>query len=363
MLKRFKEWGWVVAKSPRDHICPTCAGTDQTENRLADHFKVVTGEGRVPSRGELADQVAKERRILDEQTAILLERHNLGTSQTVKKSKIPDGPILVNGSVEVKHPAHIHEALSTIASETANNRAAVELMIDQFTKCQQLLNQQITALGNMTAMLARVGDGIHNGLRELSQNLNENTRQVEATNQHLLENTEVIRQVHAKLSIRDGSVPATVEPVSEPIVAEPVSSETAPESTLPADLLSMLMPEQAQQPEPEPEPVATIPADLPAEPPSSLPIPLSAQIRAARQAKRMTQQQIADKLGVSGSAVTQWESGTHAPRAETLPALCKLLGIKLSAAPRPSTAQKKSVVELKKRAAPASRSRAKKLAA
>lgn len=40
----------------------------------------------------------------------------------------------------------------------------------------------------------------------------------------------------------------------------------------------------------------------------------------------LTQQQVADELGVSDSAVNQWEKGKTFPRTEFLPKLAKLFG-------------------------------------
>lgn len=40
----------------------------------------------------------------------------------------------------------------------------------------------------------------------------------------------------------------------------------------------------------------------------------------------LTQQQVADELGISDSAVNQWEKGKSFPRTEFLPKLAKLYG-------------------------------------
>lgn len=55
------------------------------------------------------------------------------------------------------------------------------------------------------------------------------------------------------------------------------------------------------------------------------------RIRAARRAKDMTQEQLAERLGVSFQAVSTWEQGRFVPDAEHLPALAKVLDISLDA--------------------------------
>ena len=55
------------------------------------------------------------------------------------------------------------------------------------------------------------------------------------------------------------------------------------------------------------------------------------RIAAARKAKKMTQEQLGDRLGVSFQAVSTWEQGKFIPDAEHLPALAKALGLSLDA--------------------------------
>ena len=55
------------------------------------------------------------------------------------------------------------------------------------------------------------------------------------------------------------------------------------------------------------------------------------RIAAARKAKKMTQEQLGDRLGVSFQAVSTWEQGKFIPDAEHLPALAKVLGLSLDA--------------------------------
>ncbi len=56
---------------------------------------------------------------------------------------------------------------------------------------------------------------------------------------------------------------------------------------------------------------------------------LGQQIRAARAAKKMTQIQIADALGVSVQAVSQWEKGRTVPTSMNLIDLAKLLDMEI----------------------------------
>ena len=50
-------------------------------------------------------------------------------------------------------------------------------------------------------------------------------------------------------------------------------------------------------------------------------------IKAARRAKELTQEQMAEYLHLSVSAISQWESGRTMPDITALPAICNLLGI------------------------------------
>lgn len=54
-------------------------------------------------------------------------------------------------------------------------------------------------------------------------------------------------------------------------------------------------------------------------------------IRAARIAAGMTQQQLADALGISQVSVTRWETGEREPRVSTLKRIAAVLGCDLSA--------------------------------
>ena len=50
-------------------------------------------------------------------------------------------------------------------------------------------------------------------------------------------------------------------------------------------------------------------------------------IRRLRRAADMTQEQLADKLGVAYQSVSRWENGTTYPDMELLPALSSIFGV------------------------------------
>ena len=52
---------------------------------------------------------------------------------------------------------------------------------------------------------------------------------------------------------------------------------------------------------------------------------LNENIKQARKDKKMTQKQLAAKLGVSHTTISDWESGNHKPDADTVIELCKIL--------------------------------------
>lgn len=52
-------------------------------------------------------------------------------------------------------------------------------------------------------------------------------------------------------------------------------------------------------------------------------------IREARQAKGITQDQLAKMLGITQGAVAQWENGLTHPSFEMLPKVAEALGIKI----------------------------------
>ena len=49
-----------------------------------------------------------------------------------------------------------------------------------------------------------------------------------------------------------------------------------------------------------------------------------------REKQKMTQQEVADKLGVSKMAVSNWESGNRSMYASTFRDYCKVLGVTMS---------------------------------
>jgi transcriptional regulator with XRE-family HTH domain len=53
-------------------------------------------------------------------------------------------------------------------------------------------------------------------------------------------------------------------------------------------------------------------------------------LAAARRAKKLSQADLATKLGVSPGTVAGWESGTHGIRMGRLPAIAKALGVEVS---------------------------------
>ena len=57
---------------------------------------------------------------------------------------------------------------------------------------------------------------------------------------------------------------------------------------------------------------------------------LGQRIQAARARKRLTQAGLAEQLGVTDNAVTQWETGRATPRAERLEAIARTLGVMVS---------------------------------
>ena len=49
-------------------------------------------------------------------------------------------------------------------------------------------------------------------------------------------------------------------------------------------------------------------------------------IKTVRESKNLTQQYIANELGISRTSVAMWETGEAMPRADRLPELAKILG-------------------------------------
>ena len=49
-----------------------------------------------------------------------------------------------------------------------------------------------------------------------------------------------------------------------------------------------------------------------------------------RKEKGITQQQLADMLGVTNKAVSKWENGKSMPDIGIIPELCKVLGVSIS---------------------------------
>ena len=57
---------------------------------------------------------------------------------------------------------------------------------------------------------------------------------------------------------------------------------------------------------------------------------ISERIKSLRIARKMTQQDVADKIGFSPGVVSQWETGTRTPRPDSLVALADMFGVTLS---------------------------------
>jgi transcriptional regulator with XRE-family HTH domain len=53
------------------------------------------------------------------------------------------------------------------------------------------------------------------------------------------------------------------------------------------------------------------------------------KIKEAREAKLLTQEELANILGVDASSVSKWETAKIIPRVDTLKKLCKVLEIKV----------------------------------
>lgn len=51
------------------------------------------------------------------------------------------------------------------------------------------------------------------------------------------------------------------------------------------------------------------------------------RIKELREAKRLTQEQLAEVFGFDRSTVTKWESGDSNPRSKDLPKLARVLGV------------------------------------
>ena len=66
---------------------------------------------------------------------------------------------------------------------------------------------------------------------------------------------------------------------------------------------------------------------------------ISETIRSRRIANRLSQRELADRLGISYQAVSKWERGVSFPDILLIPALCDALGISadelLNVPPRP----------------------------
>ena len=74
-----------------------------------------------------------------------------------------------------------------------------------------------------------------------------------------------------------------------------------------------------------------------------------------RKSKGMTQQEVADRLGVSNKTVSSWETGASCPDISLLPAIAELYGVTCdellrgerisSSEPQPRTEEKREILE------------------
>lgn len=72
---------------------------------------------------------------------------------------------------------------------------------------------------------------------------------------------------------------------------------------------------------------------------------ISEKICELRKARKLTQEQLGDRLGVSGQAVSKWETGSSMPDILLLPELCEVLGITIEALLEvPSSVKHKSIL-------------------
>ena len=53
-------------------------------------------------------------------------------------------------------------------------------------------------------------------------------------------------------------------------------------------------------------------------------------IASCRKDKKLTQEQLAEKLNISKNAISKWERGLNLPDVSIMQALCKILGITLN---------------------------------
>jgi transcriptional regulator with XRE-family HTH domain len=58
---------------------------------------------------------------------------------------------------------------------------------------------------------------------------------------------------------------------------------------------------------------------------------LSSRIRKFREERKITQKELGELIGVSGSRVGNWEQGSHRPNVELLAKICKALNVSPSA--------------------------------
>lgn len=74
--------------------------------------------------------------------------------------------------------------------------------------------------------------------------------------------------------------------------------------------------------------------------------PIGEKIYELRKNRSLTQEQLGEKLGISGQAVSKWEKGESMPDIMSLPELCEILGVSIDALLEiPVTLKNKNVVK------------------
>lgn len=174
--KRLKSWGWVLGRNRAYDICPRCAGVT-SENKLAARFRVISDGQEVPSPSEVADAVGQERAIKSKQVAALIEKTFGPVSNPVPEAPPSSGVAEVSPvAVPRTHQEpveKIEKAVSAMADDLGQIRAAMELMMEQFGALADLQKQHIQAVANQSVIIARLNEGMAAGFTMMSVALRE----------------------------------------------------------------------------------------------------------------------------------------------------------------------------------------------
>ena len=54
---------------------------------------------------------------------------------------------------------------------------------------------------------------------------------------------------------------------------------------------------------------------------------IGSRIRMFREAKRMSQKELGERIGISGARVSNWEQGSHRPDVDLLARICEVLNV------------------------------------